>query len=30
MVDAFKGVTNVPRELTKAYNERLNALKAAK
>lgn len=30
MVDAFKGVTNVPAALTKAYNERLNELRAAK
>ena len=30
MVDAFKGVTNVPAVLTKTYNERLNALRAPK
>ena len=30
MVDAFKGVTNVPAVLTKTYNERLNALRAQK
>jgi len=30
MIDAFNGVTNVPTALTKAYNERLNELRAAK
>ena len=30
MVAAFKGVTNVPTALTRAYNERLNELRAAK
>lgn len=30
MVDAWHGVTNVPRQLTKAYNERLDELRASK
>lgn len=30
MVERFKGVTNVPRNLTAAYNERMNALRATK